>query len=177
MPRPSEFFAPVAPHWQHALMGTRLASFRERAFALLLDSIVVFAAAAALGASSDSAHAITLPLGASVELDNLYGAGLSTAYFTLATFWSNGRTVGKVVFRIRVVSLVGERISFWHCLDRAIGYAVSSVVAGFGFIQYFTRPNHQTIHDRIAQTIVIRDRSRAAPVMSPGHDHNREEKR
>jgi hypothetical protein len=43
-------------------------------------------------------------------------------------------------------------------IDRALGYAASSLEAGFGFLQYFTHPNCQTIHDRIAETIVDLDR-------------------
>ena len=33
-----------------------------------------------------------------------------------------------------------------------------SLEAGFGFLQYFTHPNRQTVHDRIAETVVIVDR-------------------
>jgi len=32
-----------------------------------------------------------------------------------------------------------------------------SLEAGFGFLQYFTHPNRQTVHDRIAETIVVSD--------------------
>jgi hypothetical protein len=35
---------------------------------------------------------------------------------------------------------------------------------GFGFIQYFIEPNHRCVHDRIAETIVIRDRKPATLV-------------
>jgi len=28
--------------------------------------------------------------------------------------------------------------------------------AGFGFMQYFTNPNHCCVHDRIAETIVVK---------------------
>jgi len=33
---------------------------------------------------------------------------------------------------------------------------------GFGFIQYFIHPNKRTVHDRIADTIVVRDPRRKA---------------
>jgi uncharacterized RDD family membrane protein YckC len=54
-----------------------------------------------------------------------------------------------------VVSLNHERLSLWHAIERALGYAASSLEAGFGFLQYFTHPNRQTVHDRIAETIVV----------------------
>jgi uncharacterized RDD family membrane protein YckC len=62
------------------------------------------------------------------------------------------------VLGIRVVSLVHHEISLWQSIERALGYAASSLEAGFGFLQYFTHPNCQTIHDRIAETIVDLDR-------------------
>ena len=34
------------------------------------------------------------------------------------------------------------------------------VEAGFGFLQYFTNPNHCCVHDRVAETIVVREQAR-----------------
>jgi uncharacterized RDD family membrane protein YckC len=39
-----------------------------------------------------------------------------------------------------------------------LGYGASTLELGFGFIQYFIHPNRQTVHDRIAETIVIDER-------------------
>jgi hypothetical protein len=55
-----------------------------------------------------------------------------------------------------VVSLVHERLTLWHCMERTLGYSASSLEGGFGFLQYFKHPNCQTVHDRIAETIVVR---------------------
>ena len=51
--------------------------------------------------------------------------------------------------------MVHHQLTLWHCVERAPGYAASFLEGGFGFIQYFTHPNHQTVHDRIAETIVV----------------------
>lgn len=77
------------------------------------------------------------------------------AYFGLTTFIGRGATLGKWLVGIRVVSQVHSHLSLWHCIERALGYAASSLEAGFGFFQYFAHPNRQTVHDRIAETIVI----------------------
>jgi len=53
------------------------------------------------------------------------------------------------------VSLTHAHLSFWHSLERSLGYGASALEGGFGFLQYFIHPNCQTIHDRIAETIVI----------------------
>jgi len=157
MKRIPDLFEPLGFDRQQALRGVVLASFRARAFAIALDSLIIFAVAALIGAADSTDRTIVLSFGPTIDLENLYGAGVSTLYFTLVTYFGNGRTIGKFVFQIRVISLVAERLPFWHSLDRALGYALSSVVAGLGFVQYFTRPNHQTIHDRLAQTIVVSD--------------------
>jgi len=48
-------------------------------------------------------------------------------------------------------------MSLWHSVERALGYAASTLELGFGFLQYFIHPNRRTVHDRIAETIVARD--------------------
>jgi len=67
------------------------------------------------------------------------------------------REVHGALLGIRVVSLVHERLSLRHSLERALGYGASMLEFGFGFVQYFTHLNKRTVHDRIAETIVILD--------------------
>ena len=79
-------------------------------------------------------------------------------YFGLTTYVGKGRTPGKWLLNIRVVSLVHERLGLWHSIERALGYGASALEFGFGFAQYFVHSNHRTVHDRIAETIVVADR-------------------
>jgi uncharacterized RDD family membrane protein YckC len=76
-------------------------------------------------------------------------------YAGLTTYFGHGQTLGKRLLRIRVVSLTHHRLSFWHSVERALGYGASAAELGFGFYQYFIHPNRQTTHDRIAETIVV----------------------
>lgn len=77
-------------------------------------------------------------------------------YFTLITYFTNGLTTGKRILGIRIVSLHSQRISIWQCLQRSLGYIASALVLGVGFLQVFWKPNRMTLHDKIAETIVIR---------------------
>jgi uncharacterized RDD family membrane protein YckC len=88
---------------------------------------------------------------------NWYSVVWLVLYFGLATYWGNGKTPGKALLKIRIVSLVHERIGLWHSIERALGYGASALEFGFGFIQYFIHPNKRTVHDRIAETIVVLD--------------------
>ena len=80
-------------------------------------------------------------------------------YFGLCTFFGNGKTLGKWMARIRVLSLTHERISLWQATERALGYGASALEAGFGFLQFFINRNRQCVHDRIAETIVVDERA------------------
>jgi uncharacterized RDD family membrane protein YckC len=91
------------------------------------------------------------------SLANWYSIIFIVLYFGLFTYFGKGQTPGKRLMRIRTVSLVHERISLWHSLERALGYGASALELGFGFLQYFIHPNRRTVHDRIAETIVVKD--------------------
>jgi len=79
-----------------------------------------------------------------------------TMYFTLTTFFLNGQTFGKRIFKIRVKSLYHDRVGFWHCLERSLGYVASTLEFGLGFIQALWNYNRMTLHDKIAETTVIK---------------------
>ena len=78
-------------------------------------------------------------------------------FFGLMLYFGKGRTLGKRLMGIRVVSLVHHHISLFHSVERALGYVVSTGELCFGFFQYFIHPNRRTAHDRLAETIVIQD--------------------
>lgn len=146
--------------WQAKLQGVPLASFRSRALAFLLDTVLVL-----IVLTLPSAWALTQrvdkgPLTLSFEFGGLVSVVLAVTYFGLGTYLGKGRTIGKYLFGIRVVSLLHSHMSLWHSFERALGYAASSLEAGFGFFQFFTHPNRQTVHDRIAETIVVVSRPR-----------------
>ena len=91
-----------------------------------------------------------------------------TLFLGLSNYLGNGRTLGKRLVGIRVVSLVHRRLSLWHSFERALGYGASTLELGFGFFQYFIHPYRRTVHDRIAETIVVREGLSAAPAQETG---------
>jgi uncharacterized RDD family membrane protein YckC len=88
------------------------------------------------------------------SLKALFGL-LPVIYFTLSLYFSKGKTIGKYLFRIKVVSLFHERLGLWHCFERSLGYFTSALESGFGFIQAVWNPNRMALHDKIGETIVI----------------------
>ena len=78
-------------------------------------------------------------------------------YFGSVVWKTNGRTVGKKLLGIRVVSLTHADITLWQSVERALGYGASALEAGSDYYEYFLYPNHRCVHDRIAETIVVRE--------------------
>jgi len=141
--------------------GAPLAPFWRRAAAFVFDFFSAFALFLALiipaGKLAISRGWITEDLNLKFGFGQWYALIVLVAYFSLATWWGNGRTPGKRLFRIRVVSIVHARLSLWISVERALGYGASFLEFGFGFAQYFINPNRRTVHDRIAETIVVVD--------------------
>ena len=76
-------------------------------------------------------------------------------YFGLLLWKGKGRTPGKRLMKIRVVSIVHRHLSLWHSVERALGYGAAALEAGFGFVQFFIHPYRRCVQDRIAETIVV----------------------
>jgi len=155
---------------------TTLATFWRRLWAFLLDIIVITMIISMLAIilkimGYDIKHVSLKGLrdidieaeGLSENAKSLIKEGFAcvpTIYFALMTYFAKGKTIGKWIMRIRIVSLYHHRISFWHCLERALGYVASTLELGLGFLQIFWNPNRMALHDRIAETIVIREKKK-----------------
>jgi uncharacterized RDD family membrane protein YckC len=156
------------PHPQHrveSLRGLPLASFRRRGAALALDFVIAGVAFLAtvtivvvLLKATDVYHP---PDGTTIRFkffSNWYSIAWLVGFLGLSNHHWNGQTLGKRLMKIRAVSLVHERLHGWPAFERALAYGASALELGFGFIQYFFHPNRQTVHDRIAETIVVDER-------------------
>ncbi|MFQ5746308.1 MAG: RDD family protein [Gemmatimonadota bacterium] len=85
------------------------------------------------------------------------GIGWSGLYFTFFTGLWRGRTPGKRLLGIRVLRLDGKPISWWIAFERFGGYAASVFTGLTGFLQVLWDRNRQALHDKVAETVVIRD--------------------
>src|SRR5271169_6455879 len=133
----------------NSLQNIPLATFRSRSFAYIIDSMIVGILFVV------SVVGVLLVFDKEGKIDvhfdpfhTFWSLVALVIYFTIATYFGNGQTIGKRLFRIRVVSLTHTHLSFWHSFERSLGYGASALEGGFGFLQYFINPNCQTIHDR-----------------------------
>ncbi len=167
--RTTKIYQPPSHERTDALSGVPLASFTHRALALAIDFLIagaVFLLVVVYGGKLAIWSGLIRP-SADINLQmnffgNWYSVVWLVAYFTLAAYWGNGKTPGKTLLRVRIVSLTHEHLGFWHTLERALGYGASTLEFGFGFFQYFLRADKRTVHDRIAETIVVFEPPRSA---------------
>jgi uncharacterized RDD family membrane protein YckC len=170
------FFNPHETARAQALAGAPLASFGRRFAAYAIDIFLV-----AITFSPALFVSKYFALNVLHLKENIYDSGRTQVkldfhlmhelawalwlvlYFGLIVWKTNGLTPGKRLLRIRVASLMHDRITLWQAVERALGYGASMLEGGFGFIEYFIDPNHCCTHDRIAETIVINDPARAKP--------------
>jgi uncharacterized RDD family membrane protein YckC len=163
------------------LEGLELADFTRRFFALLIDLLILIIALYIIGTVLDYFRVIDFGLKIGISSDKSNGMPaidnnahidvpeyvkiifkllIPVLYFGLITCITNGYTLGKRIFRIRIVSTNHKHLTLWHSIERSLGYYASSLEFGFGFLQYFIDYNRRTVHDRIAETIVIKVKKR-----------------
>jgi len=80
---------------------------------------------------------------------------IKIAYF--AGFWKwRGQTPGKMVMGIKVIRTDSSPVSWPHALLRYLGYMVSTMILFIGFIWIAFDGRKQGIHDKIADTYVVK---------------------
>lgn len=106
-------------------------------------------------------------------LDDLgIGFGWSGLYFTAFVALWNGQTPAKRLLGVRVVRLDGKPMTWWSSFERFGGYAAGLVTGLMGFAQVYWDRNRQMIHDKIVETVVVRERAgapEAATVQAPAY--------
>jgi uncharacterized RDD family membrane protein YckC len=156
----------------HHYEGFILATIKQRFFAFLVDwavlillylGIFILFAGFNMNISTINVHSI---FDVEIEMSNtpsyvitflkIFLGLLPVLYFTILFYGFRGQTIGKFLLGIRVISLYHKRLGLWNCIERSLGYFVSALEFGFGFIQAFWNPNRMTLHDKIGETIVIK---------------------
>ena len=148
----------------------KLAGITRRFYALMIDACVISGMTLALLLADD---AVATLQDAMYSVDEVAAAAVfrrfqqativvnllfSVLYHALFMRVFNGRTPGKMVYRMRVVKLDGGRITILDALLRNVfGYAVSQLFL-LGFIWAIVDDHQQAWHDKMARTIVVDER-------------------
>jgi uncharacterized RDD family membrane protein YckC len=145
-PTPTPSAAPGAA----AIPGAALpAGFWIRGGAVLIDVVLVMMAEVAFGFALWAVSDDRLAYAASRAFRFL----ASPCYFVFL-HWARGQTVGKMAFRVRVVTLAGGPLPFGISVLRHLGSWVSAAILGVGYLIAGFRADKRALHDLIAGTRV-----------------------
>jgi uncharacterized RDD family membrane protein YckC len=154
------------------MTGRRYGGFWRRAFAYLIDEVILYCVSLvlfvigllALGFEGDVLDRVLTSPGDLTQGMGIFGllyfaaaliAGMS--YFT----WFHGiagRTPGKMLLGLRVIQASGDPMTPGVAFLRWVGYLISGLVLCLGFLWVAFDGRKQGWHDKIAATVVIRDR-------------------
>ncbi len=128
--------------YELAGLSIRLIASVIDGFLVLALLLVLFSVLAFIGAGSDS-------------ILQTLGLAIPVAYHWF--FWTrrDGQTPGKFALSIRVIKADGTPIGDTDAVIRAIGYNVSWIFCGLGYIWAIFDKNNQSWHDKLARTYVV----------------------
>src|SRR5208283_820695 len=115
-----------------SLQEIPLATFRSRAFAYMVDFIIVgiLFVASVVGILSVFYKSEKIDVHFA-PFHTFWSLAAVVAYFSITTYIGKGQTIGKRLFHIRVISITHAHLSFWHCFERSLGYGASALEGGF----------------------------------------------
>jgi len=136
------------------------AGFWVRVLAYLLDSVLLITVQTALSLLINLTIGM---LGIATEGDPaintiiwLFGAVLSISYAVFFTGYC-GQTPGKMVLRIKVIRTDGSPVNYGRAaLREVLGKFISSILLGIGYLMVAFDNRKQGLHDKIADTYVIK---------------------
>ncbi len=90
-----------------------------------------------------------------IAISNLVSMLITVAYSVIFWAW-RGQTLGKMVMNIKVLRGDGSNITIGYALLRFLGYIVCFLMLGIGFLWIAFDSRKQGIHDKIADTVVVK---------------------
>jgi uncharacterized RDD family membrane protein YckC len=133
-------------------------SFDQRATAAVIDWFLVSTVCAVLAfiitiflSNKIALIAVALSLLVIIPLVNL-------VYHIVMESSAKQGTYGKQILKIRVCDMQGDRISTNHAAGRNFAKVLSVLTLGIGYLYCFFNKQQQCLHDRVAETLVVKDR-------------------
>jgi uncharacterized RDD family membrane protein YckC len=95
----------------------------------------------------------------------LIGVGVAVGYPVV--FWVLlGQTPGKLLMGVRIARTNGKQLTIGRALLRYLGYWLSAIPLGLGFLWVLVDDQRQCWHDKLADTYVIYDSRSPVPLSS-----------
>ena len=139
---------PKAGFWMR-LVATVIDAFIVFVLQFLLGSLLAVAGVASTGGNDGAVVNMAI-------LVQLFGFILSFAYYIFFTGYC-GQTPGKMALRIKVICRDGSQLSYGRAAFREIpAKFISGIIFGIGYLMVAFDEQKQGLHDRMANTYVIK---------------------
>jgi uncharacterized RDD family membrane protein YckC len=171
--------SPLADDWQEALdlpefaeyfetkgiyLPTRanLASFWWRVLAYFIDYVIILLMVVILFSALAIFSSFTAGPITDEYIDNneplikLVAVILMITYHATFEATTLRGSIGKMICKLAVVDINGERLKFGNALSRNLGKILSAMVMGLGFLNILWDKKRQGWHDGLAKTYVVR---------------------
>ena len=143
----------------------------SRASATIIDIAIIFGLYTLGVAGVDLLFRVVLGTDLSEDRSGLvWGIALATWAFlyTYISLAVAGRTIGKGLIGLRVVTSDGGTLPGWRAFVRTAAFPLSCLLFGLGFLGILIGRRHRALHDVIAGTCVVYDwGDRAAELPAP----------
>lgn len=142
-------------------MENKHAGFWIRLLAYLIDVVIVgFVFGSILGIMGSTGVAVgTVDARGIMHFTNIAILAIvigNWLYLAITQSSSWQATIGKKILGLKLINQDGTRVSFLKALGRStIGYLISSIILGIGFIAIGVTKNKVGFHDSIFKTYVV----------------------
>ncbi len=143
--QPAAADAKFCPGCGRVLGGVEYAGFWIRFASGIIDFIILFVVGIVLALAVGGTSGTVLQL----------AVGL---VYTIGFWIAQGATPGKMAVGIKITTVDGDDIDFGRALLRYIGYFVSTITLGIGYLMIAFTREKRGLHDYIAGTVVIKTR-------------------
>ncbi len=123
--------------------------FGPRFVAYLIDGVILYVVNIILG------FVFGMMGDAGSTIGSVVALLVSIGYFLY--FWTtSGQTIGHSIMKLKVVTTDGGKLDVTKAIMRYVGYIISGIVIGIGFLWVLFDTNKQGWHDKIAGTHVVK---------------------
>ena len=143
--QPAPAGAGFCPGCGRLLSAIVYAGFWIRFVAWLIDAIILTIPNIIIGLVVESPGSILLQFAIGIV-------------YTIGFWTAEGATPGKMAMGLRITTVQGEPVDFGKAVLRYIGYFVSGITLGIGYLMIAFTREKRGLHDYIAGTMVVKAR-------------------
>lgn len=151
-----QFYSEIFPEKQ-VIYGT----FWERFAAAFIDGLIVGVVNVVIGLMFGVSpfRPSASPFAGNVVLAQLIQLAVGWLYSALQESGPRQATIGKRAMNLKVTDMEGRRISFGRATGRHFSKWISAIILLIGYLMMLWDDKKQTLHDKIAGTLVLDSRN------------------